>query len=346
MTFGGKGAHYTINSKGTRTKSVGIPGTGLSYVDVKNPERRSSTPQGEGQGPTRTGNGQRNGFGCLSFVLIILVITAIVTLFSGHSNVVFGSLLFISAILAIVSLFKPKLAFWTKKKTKARAFVGYAILSIILFIAFGATSPASQPSSSSTDNQTAAVTDSSSSSDSGSSQDDSSIWSNASDSTDSSVSDGTASSSDSSSSSVTSQPATAVTPSAGESSGSHAVVSKPASQAQKSTTSAPKKASAPASSTAPKSAPAPTLAVTGGGLNVSPGQIASVSTKGSPNAPASIQVIYSSGPSKAAGLISKTTDGSGNVSWSWKVGTRTKPGSYDVNITIGTQTITKTLNVD
>lgn len=35
LTFGGKGAHYTVNSKGTKTTSVGIPGTGLSFVDVK-----------------------------------------------------------------------------------------------------------------------------------------------------------------------------------------------------------------------------------------------------------------------------------------------------------------------
>lgn len=33
LTFGGKGLHYTVNSKGTETTSVGIPGTGLSYVN-------------------------------------------------------------------------------------------------------------------------------------------------------------------------------------------------------------------------------------------------------------------------------------------------------------------------
>ena len=32
FTFGGKGAHFTINSKGRTTTSAGIPGTGLSYV--------------------------------------------------------------------------------------------------------------------------------------------------------------------------------------------------------------------------------------------------------------------------------------------------------------------------
>lgn len=35
ITFGGKGAHYTVNSNGKRTTSFGIPGTGLSYVDTQ-----------------------------------------------------------------------------------------------------------------------------------------------------------------------------------------------------------------------------------------------------------------------------------------------------------------------
>lgn len=36
LTFGEKGVHYTTNSNGKRTTSFGIPGTGLSYVDVRN----------------------------------------------------------------------------------------------------------------------------------------------------------------------------------------------------------------------------------------------------------------------------------------------------------------------
>ena len=32
LTLGGKGIHHTVNSSGRRTSSVGIPGTGLSYV--------------------------------------------------------------------------------------------------------------------------------------------------------------------------------------------------------------------------------------------------------------------------------------------------------------------------
>lgn len=32
ITFGKRGAHYTVNSKGKKTASVGIPGTGISYT--------------------------------------------------------------------------------------------------------------------------------------------------------------------------------------------------------------------------------------------------------------------------------------------------------------------------
>lgn len=34
LSFGGKGMRYSINSKGKRTTSIGIPGTGLSYVST------------------------------------------------------------------------------------------------------------------------------------------------------------------------------------------------------------------------------------------------------------------------------------------------------------------------
>lgn len=36
VTFGGKGAHYTVNSSGKKTTSVGIPGTGVYYTHSTN----------------------------------------------------------------------------------------------------------------------------------------------------------------------------------------------------------------------------------------------------------------------------------------------------------------------
>lgn len=54
VTFGGKGFHYTVNSKGKRTSSVGIPGSGLYYT---------TTSGGGNSGGKRSGSsGGSNGF--------------------------------------------------------------------------------------------------------------------------------------------------------------------------------------------------------------------------------------------------------------------------------------------
>ena len=53
----------------------------------------------------------------------------------------------------------------------------------------------------------------------------------------------------------------------------------------------------------------------------------------SPGAYCTITVYYKSGPSTASGLGAKTADSDGNVSWTWKVGTRTTPGTYRIVVT-------------
>ena len=45
VTFGGKGAHYTVNSSGKRTSSVDIPGTGISYVNTSRGHSKGAKPQ-------------------------------------------------------------------------------------------------------------------------------------------------------------------------------------------------------------------------------------------------------------------------------------------------------------
>lgn len=49
----------------------------------------------------------------------------------------------------------------------------------------------------------------------------------------------------------------------------------------------------------------------------------------------SIDVEYSSGSSTAAGLVTKTSDSAGLVSWTWKVGARTTQGSWPITVTCG-----------
>ncbi len=63
------------------------------------------------------------------------------------------------------------------------------------------------------------------------------------------------------------------------------------------------------------------------------GYTATLRAKTVPEAYCTITVYYKSGPSRASGLYSKTADGDGNVSWSWKVGTRTTPGSWRIVVT-------------
>ncbi|GAH05118.1 unnamed protein product [marine sediment metagenome] len=46
-----------------------------------------------------------------------------------------------------------------------------------------------------------------------------------------------------------------------------------------------------------------------------------------------ITVYYKSEPGKAKGLDPKNSDGNGNCSWSWKVGTRTTSGNWKIVIT-------------
>lgn len=65
------------------------------------------------------------------------------------------------------------------------------------------------------------------------------------------------------------------------------------------------------------------------------GATASVSAKTGAKIGCTITVQYKSGPSKASTLKPKTSDAAGNVSWSWKVDSKTTPGSWPVIINCG-----------
>ncbi len=75
------------------------------------------------------------------------------------------------------------------------------------------------------------------------------------------------------------------------------------------------------------------------------GQNATLSAKGKPNTEYDIKVVYSSGESSAKGLENKKTDANGNVSWTWKVGAKTKPGTYTITVKGGGETDTIKITV-
>jgi competence protein ComEC len=93
----------------------------------------------------------------------------------------------------------------------------------------------------------------------------------------------------------------------------------------------------PPTTTPPTTTPPTTLELTLEIISVTspvgPGYNATLVAKATPGAECNIDVYYKSGPSTAAGLYPKTADAEGNVSWTWKVGTRTTPGSWRIVVT-------------
>jgi hypothetical protein len=65
---------------------------------------------------------------------------------------------------------------------------------------------------------------------------------------------------------------------------------------------------------------------------VARGHDATITVETAPAARCLITVTYKSGPSKARGLTPKNADGKGRVSWTWRVGTNTTPGTWPISI--------------
>jgi len=76
-----------------------------------------------------------------------------------------------------------------------------------------------------------------------------------------------------------------------------------------------------------------------------PGQVATLGAHYTPGVLCTIVVHYKSGPSKAQGLGAKQTDGSGNVSWSWIIGTNTTRGQWPITVTCGSASAQSYINV-
>lgn len=61
-------------------------------------------------------------------------------------------------------------------------------------------------------------------------------------------------------------------------------------------------------------------------------QVVTLTIQGEPNTKYRINVFYSTKASEAEGLEDKISDQYGNISWTWKIGGRTKPGDYKILI--------------
>lgn len=68
------------------------------------------------------------------------------------------------------------------------------------------------------------------------------------------------------------------------------------------------------------------------------GAMATLTAKGKPGAEYDIDVIYKKTESKAKGLENKKAASDGTVSWTWKVGSGTTPGTYTITVNGGGET--------
>lgn len=63
-----------------------------------------------------------------------------------------------------------------------------------------------------------------------------------------------------------------------------------------------------------------------------PGERATITAKTAPHVECTIEVQYSSGRSRAQGLEPKLSDETGIVTWTWRIGQATKPGSWPIAV--------------
>lgn len=99
LTTGVKGAHFTVNSKGRKTKSVGIPGTGLSYTSTSSTNNKVRKPTNHtannavrrNVGTTRAQKPQSKSTKVLKYILITLTGIIIFAIICGIIGSIVGS---------------------------------------------------------------------------------------------------------------------------------------------------------------------------------------------------------------------------------------------------------------
>ena len=81
VSFGGKGARFTLNSKGRRTSTFGIPGTGLSYTTTSGGKEKSrSKSKAKGRKVRGSSTGAAKPSGCLIVAACIGIIFIMISL--------------------------------------------------------------------------------------------------------------------------------------------------------------------------------------------------------------------------------------------------------------------------
>ncbi|MBO5934043.1 MAG: DUF4236 domain-containing protein [Clostridia bacterium] len=111
VTLGGKGFHYTINSKGKRTTSVGMPGTGLSYSTTSGGNSTTKTKNSQGSTETMSSSNkkwyQKTGYIILLLVLFFPVGLFLMWKYTNWGKKVKIAISVIFALLFIIAVASP-----------------------------------------------------------------------------------------------------------------------------------------------------------------------------------------------------------------------------------------------
>lgn len=131
-TVGTRGAHYTVNSKGKRTASVGMPGTGISYTETLGGNNHTKANPPHNSQPTlqTTPPGNKNNKGCLFWIIAFFAFCFALALYS---------FMWIPGIIAIIFFAVKKSDVQTKKKRLLISGL-VTITSFLVFIWIGSDS--------------------------------------------------------------------------------------------------------------------------------------------------------------------------------------------------------------
>lgn len=107
VTFGGKGFHYTVNSKGKRTKTVGIPGTGMSYSTTSGGSSNNSKGSASTMSTTNKKWYQKTGYIILLLLLFFPVGLFLMWKYTNWGKKVKIAISAIFALLFIIAVASP-----------------------------------------------------------------------------------------------------------------------------------------------------------------------------------------------------------------------------------------------
>lgn len=135
VTFGGKGAHYTVSSTGKKTKSVGIPGTGLYYTETSSGKGDSDPPPlppegAPGLNASSDNPNNKKKRGCLFYFLAFWAICFAIALYSFA---------WIPAIGFLIYFVIKKDLYGTKRRNIAISTAVF-VTSLIVFALLGSSS--------------------------------------------------------------------------------------------------------------------------------------------------------------------------------------------------------------